>query len=312
MTSHDGPVLLAYDGSPNSANASAVGGQPLYVRRALVCHVWSGLSRAIFHGQPAELPGALADAAEDLDETDRSIARRVAVAGVELATAAGFEAEPLPVCEERKTWRTLLEAGDEHQASMIVAGAHGKSGFARAVLGSVSTGLVHHACIPVLVVPATTTDESTDGPLLLCYDGSDEAKQAIAAVSALFESRNGLVLHLWESWVAEAPALAGVSKSVIGMATELDEVADEQSSERTTEGVELAELDGLEVTGISERATGPIWMSVLATADEHSCAAIAVGSRGMTGIAAALGSVSNGVVHHSRRPVLVVPPEEPR
>jgi len=37
--------------------------------------------------------------------------------------------------------------------------------------------------------------------------------------------------------------------------------------------------------------------------------AIAVGSRGFTGISAALGSISNGVVHDSRRPVLVVPAE---
>ena len=36
-------------------------------------------------------------------------------------------------------------------------------------------------------------------------------------------------------------------------------------------------------------------------------AAIVVGCRGLTGISAALGSVSQGVVHHSERPVLLVP-----
>ena len=146
---------------------------------------------------------------------------------------------------------------------------------------------------------------NSDGPVLL-------AQQAIAAASAVFESRTRLVLHIWESWVAEAPALAGVSRSVRGMTVELDEIADEQSTERTAEGVQFAELAGLDVGGLSERATGPTWMSVLETADEHSSAAIVVGSRGMTGIDAALGSVSAGIIHQSPRPVLVVPPKEQR
>jgi nucleotide-binding universal stress UspA family protein len=121
-----------------------------------------------------------------------------------------------------------------------------------------------------------------------------------------------LVLHFWESWVAEAPALAGVSATVQGVAAELDEVADEQSADRTVEGVQLAEQAGFDAEGLSERATGPAWKAVLDIADQHGCAAVVVGSRGLTGLSAALGSVSNGVVHHSRRPVLVVPPEEER
>ena len=51
-------------------------------------------------------------------------------------------------------------------------------------------------------------------------------------------------------------------------------------------------------------------MAVRDAANQYACAAIVIGSRGLTGVSAALGSVSNGVVHNSRRPVLVVPPEE--
>jgi nucleotide-binding universal stress UspA family protein len=73
--------------------------------------------------------------------------------------------------------------------------------------------------------------------------------------------------------------------------------------------VQLARQAGFEAEGLSQRAEGPTWETVLDAADEHGCSAIVVGSRGLTGLSAALGSVSNGVVHHSRRPVLVVPPE---
>jgi nucleotide-binding universal stress UspA family protein len=307
-----GPVLLAYDGSPSSATAIAVAGKILPGRRALVCHAWTGLSRVMLHADPGQLPSPLRDAAEELDMADLEAAESVAAEGARLARAAGFDATPLAVREGRKTWRALLEAADSHGASLVVAGAHGVSGLSRAVLGSVSTGLVHHSALPVLVVPAARAEETIDGPLLLCYDGSEGAKRAIEAAAELFEARRALVLHFWESWVAEAPALAGASKTVAGMAAELDEIADEQSADRCAEGVAAAEMAGFHVEGLSERATGPAWMAVLDAAHEHDCAAIVVGSRGLTGISAALGSVSNGVVHHSRRPVLVVPPEEER
>jgi nucleotide-binding universal stress UspA family protein len=304
----DGPVLLAYDGSPSSATAIAAAGRLLTPRPALVCHVWSGVSGAVFHGQPSELPGALREAAKELDQADQAAAEEACAEGVRLARTAGFQAEPLLARRERKTWRTLLQAVEQSEASLLVAGAHGMSGIARALLGSVSTGLVHHARVPVLVVPRTAMGASADGPLLLCYDGSEPAKRAIAEASRLFRARSALVLHAWESWVARAPALAGASSTVQGTAAELDEIADEQSEERTTAGVELAQRHGFEAAGLSGRASGPAWRVVLESADEHSCAAIVLGSRGLTGLSAALGSVSSEVLHQSRRPVLVVPP----
>lgn len=308
MTDQSKPVLLAYDGSESSATAIAVAGQLLAGRKAVVCHVWSGLSHAIFHTDPSALPAALRDAAEALGQADATAAAQVAEEGTRLARAAGFEATPLAAREERKTWRALLETAARIDAALVVTGAHGLSGMGRVVLGSVSIGVVHHATVPVLVVPGTTSDERTDGPLLLCYDGSEAATRAIDVAGREFGGRSALVLHLWESWVAEAPALAGVSGTVHGMAEELDEIAKEQSGDRIAEGVRVADGAGFAAEGLSERATGPVWKSVLDIADDHGCAAIVVGSRGLTGFSAALGSVSNGVVHHSRRPVLVVPP----
>jgi nucleotide-binding universal stress UspA family protein len=302
-----GPILLAYDGSESAATAIAVAGDLLADRHAVVCDAWSGLSRAVLRADQDELPGVLRDAAEQLDAEDRAAAEQTAADGARLAGEAGFEARPLAPREERKTWRTLLEAADDVDASVVVAGAHGLSGVGRAVLGSVSTGLLHHSRRPVLVVPAT--GETCDGPLLLCYDGSDGAERAMGLAGALCAPRAAVVLNVWESWAAEVPALAGLSGTVAGMARELDEIADEQSTGCTSGGVNVAEQAGFEVSGLSERATGPVWSTVLEIAAEHDCSAIVVGSRRLTAISGALGSVSNGVVHHSRGPVLVVPAE---
>ena len=310
MTQSDGPVLLAYDGSESSATAIAVAGRLLPAREALVCHAWTGVSQTVALGALAELPDALGKAVAEIDQADLEEAQKTASVGVQVAEAAGFRAKPLPIRDERKTWRALLEAAEHHHASLIVAGAHGVSGIGRALLGSVSTGLVHHSDVPVLVVPATARDEDTDGPVLLCYDGSDSAKHAIEIAGELLDPQTALVFHFWDSWVAEAPALAALSKAVEGMAAELDEIADGQSSKLTADGVELAEQSGFDATGLSKRAVGPGWMAVRDAANQHACSAIVIGSRGLTGVSAALGSVSNGVVHNSRRPVLVVPPEE--
>ena len=153
---------------------------------------------------------------------------------------------------------------------------------------------------------------TSDNPVLLAYDASDSAKRAIVVAGELLGPRRAVVLHVWETWAAEAPALAGASATVQGVAAQLDEIADEQSGKHAADGAKLAASAGFDAEGLSEEASGPIWKTILDAADRNQCAAIVVGSRGLTGISAALGSVSNGVVHHSRRPVLVVPDENER
>ena len=133
VTLSNAPVLLAYDGSPSSAVAIAAAGRLVKSRHAVVSNVWARRSA--------------------LDATQRTAAE-----GVRLAEAAGFRAEPLCVPERDHPWHALLDAARSAGASMVVAGAQGLSGIRRALLGSVSTGLVHHAELPVLVVPTGSSE----------------------------------------------------------------------------------------------------------------------------------------------------------
>jgi nucleotide-binding universal stress UspA family protein len=307
MTSPDRPILIAYDGSASAAGAITASAGLLAGRRACVCHVWARLSRPVFHSEPSDLPRALRDAADQLDRLELDAAERTAAEGVALADDAGFEAEPLCVTDRGRTWQSILDAAEQVHASVVVAGAQGMSGVRRALLGSVSTGLVQHAHRPVLVVPGSATIARADGPSLLCYDRSDRSAHAIDKAAELLARKDVLVLHIWESWVAQVPALAGLSGSVVGMAIELDEIADEQSEDLAARGVRRAQLAGLDAAPLSGSATGPVWRAILELADEHASSAIVLGSQGLTGLSAALGSVSNGVLHHSARPVLVVP-----
>jgi nucleotide-binding universal stress UspA family protein len=49
----------------------------------------------------------------------------------------------------------ILNAGQG--ADMIVVGSRGAGGFRRLLLGSVSSQVTHHACCPVVVIPADNT-----------------------------------------------------------------------------------------------------------------------------------------------------------
>ena len=142
-------------------------------------------------------------------------------------------------------------------------------------------------------------------PLLLCYDGSEDAKNAIREAASMFGPRHALVLAVWQD-AAALPALAWAGASI----PDLDEVfaaARDGAGRIAEEGVEVAEAAGLDATPIVAEAKGPIWAAVGEAADTHDVEAVVVGSRGLSGVKSVLlGSVSNGIVHHARRPTVVV------
>ena len=91
--------------------------------------------------------------------------------------------------------------GLSKEAAMIVVGCRGQGAVARALLGSVSSGLVHHAHCPVAVIhdedPLTT--RSPQAPVVVGIDGSPTSE--LATEIAFDEaSRRGVglvALHAW-------------------------------------------------------------------------------------------------------------------
>ena len=146
------PVLFAYDGSTHAKAAIEQAGQVMKPGPAVVATAY-GSFRA---GAPAALlalPGDMvATAIDTLDDAGREAAEVLAAEGAELARAAGFDAEPRAVLSSGPFFAALLHAAEDLDASAIVAGSRGRSTLAAAVLGSVSTGLIHHTIRPVLVV----------------------------------------------------------------------------------------------------------------------------------------------------------------
>lgn len=147
-------------------------------------------------------------------------------------------------------------------------------------------------------------------PVLIAYDGSDGSKAAVAAAGRLFPDRRAVVVSVWHSMAAAAPAsLIAIPAAVASRAyEELDSESERQAAARAAEGVTIAREAGLNASGEAVLCAGQVWATIVNTADEADADAIVLGSRGLSAIKSALlGSVANGVLHHSARPVVVVP-----
>jgi nucleotide-binding universal stress UspA family protein len=148
------------------------------------------------------------------------------------------------------------------------------------------------------------------GAVLLCYDGSDASKHALAVAHEIAGNRPALVLHLWEP-----PAAGWMTPDAFGgmpvwgsEMTELDTVLRERSGRLLADGVRLAREAGFDAQGRLEANPGAEWRAILDIADEIDAGLVVLGARGLTVVQSALlGSVSNAVLHHAKRPVLVVP-----
>jgi nucleotide-binding universal stress UspA family protein len=101
---------------------------------------------------------------------------------------------------------TLVHASENKQ--MVVIGSRGTGALGRLLLGSVSTGLVHHSSCPVAVIRPEPAPSDSDAPVLLGIDGSP-ASEAATALAFDEASRRGVglvALHAWSD-VAVFPML---------------------------------------------------------------------------------------------------------
>ena len=70
---------------------------------------------------------------------------------------SGLEATAL--CPQGPTVATILREAEKLHADLIVIGSHGRGALHRALLGSVSEGVLRKAECPVLIVPARSVED---------------------------------------------------------------------------------------------------------------------------------------------------------
>ncbi len=116
-------------------------------------------------------------------------------------TAALDQSRPLEVRTEvlySNVVHALVDASKD--ARMVVVGSHGRGALGRFLLGSVSSGVVHHAHCPVAIIHADDASPvDADAPVLVGIDGSpaSEAATALAFEEAAARGVPLVALHAW-------------------------------------------------------------------------------------------------------------------
>ncbi|RFD74668.1 universal stress protein [Gardnerella vaginalis] len=201
---------------------------------------------------------------------------------------------------------TLIVTGDPSSVfvelsrnyQLIVIGNRGKGGLAERLLGTTSSSLPAYAYCPIVVVPYTDDDGQRihlNNTISRVAVGSDESKWGLKALE--------IAANLADSWNAEldvisaVPSVQGAEGDTAVMGSYMDDL------EERVKPI-LQRLPDLKIhrTVVPGSAVDALTQASL----NHDL--VVVGSRGRGGFTGLLlGSISQGLLQHSSRPVYVVP-----
>jgi nucleotide-binding universal stress UspA family protein len=148
--------------------------------------------------------------------------------------------------------------------------------------------------------------------ILICYDGSADAQAAIDQAGLLMAGGEATVLVIWET-ILETMSRHGSLGTGFGMVgfsgDEGGDAAIRQTAVDTAaDGVQRAVAAGLVAQPRVVNRDDDIATVILAAATDVEADVIVLGTRGLSGVKSLmLGSVSQRVLHHADRAVLVVP-----
>jgi nucleotide-binding universal stress UspA family protein len=223
--------------------------------------------------------------------------------------ACGSSVEVTTELRDGEPWREILAAAREMPADLVTLGTHGRAGFERFVLGSVTTKLLGRLPCPALTV-CHEEGRTWEAPGLLkrvlcATDFSDPAREAIG-LSLDLAKKTGCdvtLLHVIDA-LPNADRRAEASFPEIGpLRRALEEDARPRllaaiPADRPTEGRVKGRL-----------VLGRPWEKILEVAAEERADLIVLGTRGHTTLGRMIfGSTSEHVVREATCPVVTVPP----
>lgn len=211
------------------------------------------------------------------------------------------------------TVREILDQADQMPADLLVLGTHGRSGFQRLVLGSVTEKILRRARCPVLSIPPVAAEDPVVAPVsykrILCpVDFSNSSIQALRFATSLAKEADArlTVLHVMEYDLREAGELYDEF-----MANQHLSVADFRARQQvlSRERLEIAVSSDVRMycsvdTAIAD---GKPYREILRVAAERASDLIVMGVRGRGAIDLLLfGSTTHHVVRMAGCPVLTL------
>jgi nucleotide-binding universal stress UspA family protein len=199
----------------------------------------------------------------------------------------------------------IVRRASELPADLIVMGTHGRSGFERFLLGSVTERVLMKTPCPVLTVPphAPAASSGVVFPRILCAVDFSPASTKALGVAASLARDSGIrlsVAHVLERFPIYEPVMMGGpgTPDHDRVATDVARVRLEgeisQAIRRTTEIAEVV-------------AEGKPYREILRLADELQAELIVIGAHGSGPGYHGFGSTTNQVVRRATCPVLIVP-----
>lgn len=202
----------------------------------------------------------------------------------------------------------LFELASRQQVDLVVVGTHQRHGLGRLRFGSVSRTVLHHVHATVAVIPpepaAPAARLAKLARVLVATDFSDLGNSAVSYGAAVAQEGGTLrLVHV----IAPETGRVGTG------------VPDSKPRPRKENPKLIAQLYALVPKEARDRfdleadviESGDVAEAIAQEAERFRADAICLGSHGRTGVAKTLlGSVAQGVMTKSRRPVLVVRAEE--
>ena len=225
---------------------------------------------------------------------------------IEAETAPGVAIEA--VVREGNTAAEIVNQATNMSADLLVIGTHGRSGFERLLLGSVTEKVLRQARCPVLTVPRRLPDAVPSGPVLfkriLCaVDFSESSMNALKyALSLAQEADGGLtVVHVLG---AEFVGQAGIGEEHVSLG-----VLQRQHEEEARELLEKTVPEGTATYCHADTmlVRGKPWREILRIASDRQAELIVMGVQGR-GAADLMffGSTTQHVVREATCPVLTL------
>ena len=247
-------------------------------------------------------PGPFALQALDRQQVVRDMRRLLAI---EKTSDVPVECQ---VLEAPSVLHEILEQADSLGADLIVMGTHGRSGFDRLLLGSVTERVLRRAKVPVLTVPSHALDvvPRVDAPFMRVLCGVDFSASSLNALThaASFARESGArltLLHVVELLpVVYEPSMAAPFDP--GQYWPALERASRAQLHRIVPHSVRQTCDVEEIV-----TSGKSYVEILKTAEERHADLIVLGAQGHNALDRLLvGSTAEHVVRRASCPVLTV------
>ncbi len=290
VQAYRGRVVVGFDGSDSSTKAALWAAEEARTRGRGLALVHAILPPVTTGGLGVGLPPSL-DLIEQLERQAKSQLDTVASTfeGLDVTTHIAIGAPSAAMLEASET------------ADLIVIGSRGRGGFTGLLLGSVGAQVAAHSACPVAVIRQAAAPGAVG--IVVGIDGSPAAEAALAF--AFDEaSHHGWTVVALHAWDVPSYDLLIVPNGPVPVP--LTDVADDEV--RLTAEVLAGFRDDYPDVDVEERLVrGPAVQSLVAAA--ASAAMVVIGTHGHgPAMGALLGSVSNGLLHKAKVPVVVVPP----